>query len=232
VVVLLNADRHADADGKFFELANPGHLSLMLFASGYGSDKYGTTHGGFELEQSVTSYVGVVGRASAYQIDEGTGFDNPISPGHRSSVRNFGRFEGGIALTPWQGTTFVLLGGRDVGDSDAPIIDSDFSDWLLLHTIHPINFSFSAAHYYENDVTSSRLDVRVIVLSTADLMLLAGAGGAIWGGGSVGVVKGQGGPDVGFFLRNWHLSVDMQAGYGSAHTYGLVSLSRQFGWDE
>src|ERR1700730_7658114 len=89
-VIRLNAHRQAHADGNFFDLANPGHLSLTLFASGYGSNKYGTTHGGFELEQSVTSYVGVVGRASAYQIYQGTGFDNPISPAHRSSVRNFG----------------------------------------------------------------------------------------------------------------------------------------------
>src|ERR1700680_3816040 len=54
-VILLNAHRQAHADGNFFDLANPGHLSPTLFASGYGSNKYGTTHGGFELEQSVTA---------------------------------------------------------------------------------------------------------------------------------------------------------------------------------
>jgi hypothetical protein len=51
--------------------------------------------------------------------------------------------------------------------------------------LHPQIFSFSANHYYENDVTSSRIDLRVTVLSTDEVMLLADAGGAIWGGGSL-----------------------------------------------
>jgi len=63
-------------------------------------------------------------------------------------------------------------------------------------------------------------------------LLLLGVGGAIWGGGSVGQAKGQGGPDVGFFVREWRVSVDLQAGYGSSRTYGMVSFSRSFGWDE
>jgi hypothetical protein len=62
-------------------------------------------------------------------------------------------------------------------------------------------------------------------------LLLLGVG-AIWGGGSVGQAKGQGGPDVGFFVRQWRVSVDPQAGYSSSSTYGIVSFSRSFGWDE
>jgi hypothetical protein len=46
------------------------------------------------------------------------------------------------------------------------------------------------------------------------------------GGRSVGQAKGQGGPDVGFFVREWRVSVDLQAGYGSSRTYGMVSFSR------
>jgi hypothetical protein len=126
----------------------------------------------------------------------------------------------------------VLLGGEDIGDSHAPVVEGNFSSWALSHSLHPINFSFSASHYYENEVTSSRIDLRAIVLSTAEVMLLGGVGGAIWGGGSVGNAKGQGGPDIGIFLRRWHTSIDLQAGYGSSHTYGLVNFSRQFHWDE
>ena len=57
-------------------------------------------------------------------------------------------------------------------------------------------------------------------------------GGAIWGGGTVGQAKGQGRPDLGIFLRRWRASIDLQAGYGSSHTYGTVSLSRDFSWEE
>jgi len=95
-----------------------------------------------------------------------------------------------------------------------------------------VNFSFSSSHYFQNGVSNGRIDLRTIVLSNATLMLLAGAGGAIWGDGSVGQAKGQGGPDIGVFVRDWRLSIDLQAGYGSAHGYALVGFSRTFGWDE
>jgi hypothetical protein len=222
----------ARADSGFFHLRNPEQLSLALFVSGYGSDKYGTTHEGIELEQSVTDRVGLVARATAYHIYQGTGFDNPLLPASRSSTRNFGRFQGGIDVTPLPGVSFVVLGGEDIGDSHAPVVEGNFSSWALSHSLHPINFSFSASHYYENEVTSSRIDLRAIVLSTAEVMLLGGVGVAIWGGGSVGNAKGQGGPDIGVFVRRWHTSIDLQAGYGSSHTYGLVNFSRQFHWDE
>jgi hypothetical protein len=222
----------ARADSGSFHLMSPEQLSLALFVSGYGSDKYGTTHEGFELEQSVTNQVSLVARAAAYQVYQGTGFDSPLLPASRSSTRDFGRFQGGIDVAPLPGVSLVLLGGEDIGDSHAPVVEGDFSSWVLPHSLHPINFSFSASHFYENEVTSSRIDLRAIVLSTAEVMLLGGVGGAIWGGGSVGNAKGQGGPDIGIFVRRWHTSIDLQAGYGSSHTYGLVNFSRQFHWDE
>ena len=88
-------------------------------------------------------------------------------------------------------------------------------------------------HFYGDDgepllwsvsINTPLKDVHTIALSTSYLMLLLGAGGAIWGGGSVGQAKGQGGPDVGIFLREWRLTIDVQAAYGSSHTYG----NRQF----
>jgi hypothetical protein len=220
------------AGPDLLQLSSPGHLSLTLFASGYGSDKYGTTHEGFELEQSVTNQVSLVARAAAYSVYQGTGFDSPLLPASRSSTRDFGRFQGGLDFTPLPGTSLVVLGGEDVGDSHAPVVEGDFSSWILPHSMHPLNFSFSGNHYYENEVTSGRIDLRAIVLSTAEVMLLAGVGGAIWGGGSVGNAKGQGGADLGVFVRRWHANFDLQAGYGSSHTYGLVSFSKRIAWDE
>jgi hypothetical protein len=219
------------ADSGFFHL-DPEHMNLTLFLNGYGSDKYGTTHEGFELEQSLTSQVGLVARATAYQVYQGTGFDSPLLPASKSGTRNFGRFQGGFDINPLPGVSIVLLGGEDIGDSHAPVVEGDFSSWLRPHSLHPMNFSFSGSHYYENEVTSGRIDLREIVLSTAEMMLLAGVGGAIWGGGSVGDAKGQGGLDIGIFVRRWHASIDVQCGYGSSHAYGLVSVSRHFHWDE
>jgi len=216
----------------WLKLERPGHFSLRTFTSGYGAEQYAATHGGFELTQSVTHDISAIARLSAYQIYKGTGFDSPLTPSPHSSTRNFGRFEGGLSLTPIQGTTFVLLGGEDVGDSDAPVFENDFSSWLWLQSRHPLNIAYSSSHYFQNGVTNGLIDLRTVALSTGRWMLLLGAGGAIWGGGSVGQAKGQGGPDVGIFIRQWHASVDLQAGYGSSRTYGTVSVTRSFGWDE
>ena len=232
LILLLVFPRSSGAVSDFLAPADPEHVSLTLFASGYGSDKYGTTHEGLEIEQTITNQLAVVGRALAYQVYQGTGFDSPLLPAPRSSPRNFGRLQGGIDLTPIPGASFVLLGGEDLGDSHAPVIEGDGSSWLLPHTLHPLNLSFSANHYYENEVSNGRIDLRAVVLSTANLMLLAGAGGAIWGGGSVGQAKGQGGLDFGVFVRRWHLSFDLQTGYGSSHYYGLLSCSKRIGWDD
>jgi hypothetical protein len=223
---------HAQGSFRFLELENPGHLSLRLLAVGYGAEKYGTTNAGFEIGQTITPAISIIGRAIAYQVYHGTGFDSPLTPGNHSSLRNFGLLAGGASFSPIQGTTFTLLGGDNVGDSDAPVFENDFSSWLWLQTRHPLNFSYSTSHYFQNGVTNGLIDARTVACSTGRLLLLLGVGGAIWGGGSVGQAKGQGGPDVGFFLREWRVSIDLQAGYGSSGTYGLVSFSRSLGWDE
>ena len=223
---------HAQGSFRFLELENPGHLSLRLLAVGYGAEKYGTTNAGFEIGQTITPAISIIGRAIAYQVYHGTGFDSPLTPGNHSSLRNFGLLAGGASFSPIQGTTFTLLGGENVGDSDAPVFENDFSSWLWLQTRHPLNFSYSTSHYFQNGVTNGLIDARTVSYSTGRLLLLLGVGGAIWGGGSVGQAKGQGGPDVGFFLREWRVSIDLQAGYGSSGTYGLVSFSRSLGWDE
>ena len=89
-----------------------------------------------------------------------------------------------------------------MGDSSAAVIQGDFSSWLFTHTHHPLNFSFSASHDYENQVTSSEIDLRMVAFSTANYLGTFGGGGAIiprrsnqqrWGG--------QGGPDLGIYFR-------------------------------
>jgi hypothetical protein len=166
----------------FFDLMSPGHLRLTLFTVGYASDAYQKTNEEFELEQSVTRYVGLVGRFTAYQVYHGDGYDTPFIVSPRAGVRNFGRFEGGIDLIPFQGTNLVVFGGEDWGNSDGPVVDGRFSSWILFHSLHPINLSFDAAHYYHNALSGGRIDLRTITLSTDELSLLVGVGGAIWGG--------------------------------------------------
>ena len=67
----------------FFTPADPQHLSLTLFASAIGNEsKYAATHEGFQLEQTLNPYIGVVGRVSGYQIYQGAGWDNPLTVHH------------------------------------------------------------------------------------------------------------------------------------------------------
>jgi hypothetical protein len=233
LVITCGADALAFPYLDFFDPLSPEHLNLTLFSSGYAADAYQRTVEGFELEQSLTRYVGVVGRASAYQVYHGDGFDTPFVSS-RPGVRNFGRFEGGLDLIPLQGTSLVVFGGEDLGSSSGPVIDGRFSSWILFHSLHPINLSLNGSHYYHNGRSGGRVDLQMVTFSTEKLTLLTGVGGSIWGGGpDKSILHGQGGPDIGAFLRPWHTRMDLQFGYGGdQHTYGLLSVSRTFGWDE
>lgn len=221
---------------EFFEIATPGRFSLTAFGGGFISDQYGTTQEGVQAEQSLTRYVGIVGRMTGYQLYMGQGFANPLSPStgtaHGSSRYNFGRFQGGVdfAVTP---TTHVyVLGGDDAGDSHNANIEGDISSWILVHSRHPLNFLVSSVYSWQNDISASSIDLRAVVLSTESYMLLAGAGGVIYGGGFVSGVAGQGGPDLGFYYRPWQIGADLQAGYGTPNGYGQLTLYKQFSWLE
>jgi hypothetical protein len=217
----------------FFTSANPQHLSLTLFASAIGNEsRYAATHEGFQLEQTLNPYIGVVGRVSGYQIYQGAGWDNPLTVHPKTRPRNFGVFMGGIDLLPFQGTSLTILGGRDVGDSSGARIEGDFSSWILLHSRHPINVSFIGDHFYNNGQTSGMIDVRVVMSSWREVTWLLGAGGQLWGGGPEPHVMKEFGPDLGLFFRQWQTSVDLQAGYGNNHGYGTIAVTRHFGWDE
>jgi hypothetical protein len=217
----------------FFTPANPQHLSLTLFASAIGNEsRYAATHEGFQLEQTLNPYIGVVGRVSGYQIYQGAGWDNPLTVHPGTRPRNFGVFMGGIDLLPFQGTSLTILGGRDVGDSSGARIEGDFSSWILLHSRHPINVSFIGDHFYNNGQTGGMIDVRVVMSSWRKVTWLIGAGGQLWGGGPEPHVMKEFGPDLGLFFRQWQTSVDLQAGYGNNHGYGTIAVTRHLGWDE
>ena len=230
-------DAHAqwfeDTYPGFFSLQTPGQLQATAFGGGFGSDKYGVAQQGGQLEQSITPYIGAFGRATGYQLWIGHGFDSPLAPGSGNHPRlNFGRFQGGVDFTLMPGTHLYVSGGKDVGDSHANVIEGDFSSWLMLHSKHPLNGSFSSIHDYENGVTSTEIDLQAILLSSEKYMVLGGAGGAVYNGGFLTDTQGQGGPDLGIYYRPWQMGVSAQAGYGSAHEYGQISMYKQLGWVE
>jgi len=216
----------------FFTAANPPHLGLTMFLAGIGAEsKYAATHEGFELEQTLTPYVGLVGRVAGYQGYQGDGWDWP-GTGHDSRPRNFGVLLGGLDFLPLQGTSFKMLGGSDVGDSDRARIEGDFSSWLWLHSRHPINLAFIGDHFYNNGLSSGAIDIRGVMSSSREMIWLIGAGGQLWGGGPEPHIMKEFGPDLGVAMRQWKLNLDFQAGYGNNHGYGTIAVSRHFGWDE
>lgn len=235
IIAALPASSHAqnsfnDIYPDFFKIPDQGRLSTLGFLGGYGSDKYGNIQEGFQLEQSITRYIGVFGRVSGYQLWIGGGFSSPLNPGATSAHQarlNFGRAQGGFDLNLWPGTHFFISAGKDFGDSRATVVEGDMSSWFLLHSFHPINFSFSAIHNYENGITSTEIDLQAILLSKETYLLMAGGGGAFYMGGFVSGTDGQGGPDISCYYRPWQLGFSAQAGYGSAHQYGQLTMYKE-----
>src|SRR5271169_920085 len=64
----------------FFEPASPQVLDAVLFGGGFGSQDYGAVQEGFQLQQTVTPYIGLVGRFTGYQMWIGDHFNNPLAP--------------------------------------------------------------------------------------------------------------------------------------------------------
>ncbi len=217
----------------FWKIPDHGQFSLLGFLGGYGSNKYGTVQEGFQFEQSLNRYIGAFGRMTGYQLWIGGGFDSPLEPGTGHQARlNFGRLQGGLDFNIWPGTHFYLSAGHDFGDSDAPVIEGDLSSWWFLHSFHPINFSFSSIHNWQNGVTSTEVDFQAILMSTERWMLMAGGGGAFYMGGFISGTDGQGGPDLSIYYRPWQLGVSGQAGYGSADQYGQITMYKSLDFTE
>jgi hypothetical protein len=205
------------------------HLDVTLFGGGLVSQDYYLTDEGIQLEQSITEGLGIVGRVTGYQLWIEKNSTSPLAPNNQEANRlNFGRFQAGFDLSPLPGFNFVLLGGHDVGDSDAWTIEADISMWFMLASAHPINVFIAPVHDFQNDVTSSEIDIRVIAMQTPDWILLLGAGGQVFGGGFVDGLGGEGGPIVGIYNRIWQLGADLQFGYGSPGFYGELNLYKTF----
>ena len=207
----------------------PPHLDVTLFGGGLASEDYYLTDEGIQLEQSITEGIGIVGRATGYQLWIEKNASSPLAPSNHTVNRlNFGRFQGGFDLSPMPGFNFVFLGGHDIGDSDAWTVESDISMWLLLANPHPINVFIAPVHNFQNDVTSSEIDFRAVAMQTPDWILLLGAGGSVYGGGFINGLAGQGGPIVGIYNRLYQIGADLQFGYGSPGVYGEVTLYKAF----
>ena len=208
-------------------LTNPSapHLDATLFGGGLASEDYYLTDEGIQLEQSITEGIGIVGRATGYQLWIEKNATSPLEPSNQTVNRlNFGRFQAGFDVSPVAGLNIVMLGGHDVGDSDAWTIESDISMWFLLSSAHPINVFVAPLHNFQNDVTSSEIDFRVVAMQTPDWILLLGAGGQVFGGGFISGLEGEGGPIIGVYNRIYQMGADLQFGGGSPGAYGELNL--------
>jgi hypothetical protein len=216
-----------------FTLLNPGTLTLTIFGGGDISADYGSTDQGVQLEQSITRNINFIARVTGYQLYIKDDFDNPLDPGtgHHSRY-NFGRLQGGVDFHPFESTYIAILGGGDVGDSNAASVEGDFSTWLFRESHHPLNLATNSIYTTENQVESNEVDLRAVMYASDSYTVLAGGGGAIYAGGFVHGVAGQGGPIVGLFFPRWLAGFDLQAGYGSAKEYGEIAVYKQFRWTE
>ena len=77
------------------------HLDATLFGGGLASQDYYLTDEGIQLEQSITEGIGIVGRATGYQLWIEKNSTSPLAPSNHTANRlNFGRFQGGFDLSP------------------------------------------------------------------------------------------------------------------------------------
>jgi hypothetical protein len=228
-----NAMPAATAPDNPFTLLSPGTLTLTIFGGGDISADYGSSDQGIQIQQSITRHINFVARVTGYQLYINDHFDNPLNPGtgHHSRL-NFGRLQAGLDFHLSDSTYISILGGRDVADSSSESVEGDFSTWLLRSWRHPVNLATSSIFTTENQVVSNEVDLRAILYSSDSYTVLAGGGGAIYAGGFVHGVAGQGGPIVGVFFPKWRAGFDLQTGYGSAKEYGELAIYKQFKWTE
>jgi hypothetical protein len=216
-----------------FTLLRPGTLSLTMLGGGFISADYGVTDQGLEADQSITRVVGLVGRVTGYQLYMEDNSDNPLNPGTGHHPRlNFGRLQGGVDFRLGESSYLSVLGGGDVGDSNSASVEGDFSTWLFPSQQHAVNLAVSSIYTTENQVVANEIDLRAIAYSTDSYTVMTGGGGAIYAGGFVHGVDGQGGPMLGLFFPNWRAGLDIQAGYGSAQEFGEITIYKQFRWTE
>jgi hypothetical protein len=73
---------------------------------------------------------------------------------------------------------------------------------------------------------------RLLGLAEIDAGIQKQSGGALCSGGVISGVTGQGGPELGIYLRNWGLGFLAQAGYGNAGGFGQLSIVKQWSFTE
>ncbi len=210
--------------------ATAPHLDITPYGGGFVSQDYDDTNEGIQIEQSLTQGLGLLGRATGYQLYLR---ENAVSPLQASSNQtearlNFGRFEGGVDISPVEGTNLYLLGGHDAGDSDAFVVEGDLSSWMLQSSAHPINLFLAPIYDTENKITSSEIDFRVVAGRSPDWTVVVGAGGAVYGGGFIRGADGQGGAILGLYNNFWKMGGDLQTGYGTPGAYGELTIYKTF----
>jgi len=219
---------------RLLEPRIPPYLECTLFtggveAGGFSPQRYQALLQGIEAEQTVTHGIAIVGRVTGVELLIHGNFSNPLQPNDTGAPRlNFARLQGGIRLKPLPQLDVTILGGNDLGDSSAAVIEGDIRYSMFLSSEHPTTFSTSTVHDYQNGVSSSEIDFRSILLNGNRLAVYAGPGGQVYGGGIVPNTQGQGGAILGAMLRQYNLGIEVQSGYGNAGEYTQLSLFKGF----
>jgi hypothetical protein len=219
---------------RFLQPTMPPHLDCTLFtggieAGGFSPQRYQAIIEGTEVEQSLTHGIGLVGRVTGVELLIHGNFSNPLQPSNTGRPRlNFARLQAGFRLKPLAELDVTILGGSDVGDSSAAVIEGDIRYSMFLASEHPTTVSTSTLHDYQNGITSAEIDFRSILFTRTSLAMYAGPAGQIYGGGIVPVTQGQGGGIVGAMLRRYNFGIELQSGYGNAGEYTQLSIFKGF----
>jgi hypothetical protein len=228
---------YSDLLSKYPALSRLGQsekFDVKAFANASSHDRDTAAQQGVEFEQEVNRYVNLGGRISGnQQVTRGSGklasfFDSNPSNG---SLLKYGRFQGQVRVAS-AGNHFVILGEQDTGDNKASSIEGKFSSRRRQNKRFQVDLSGSVRHDFKTNLTSSAMDVRSVVFTGKNLMVVVGAEGSFYGGGAASLAGGQFGPVIELWLPKWDLPVTASTGYGSTGGFGLLSLSRSFNLTE
>jgi hypothetical protein len=198
------SNRILDSMSDFFRAESPGYLQATFDTGTFVTEDYAQIQQGFQLEQSVNEYLGVVCRVGAFQIfqnhiNSGTillqDADKDLSVlfplGSPSAQLFFGRFQAGLNFYLTSDTNLQLSGGSDVGDDSSPLVEADLNSWLFVHSLHPLQLSLSSIYTFQDNNSSNSISVDTVARSTASWLLMAGVGGAIFNSSFVSGVNGR-----------------------------------------
>jgi hypothetical protein len=204
-------------------------FNLTIFGGGYMSQDVGLTSTAIQAEQSLTEGLGLMVRITGVQLYLFQRATSPLAPSNQAVGRlNYGRFQVGFDLKPTSSTSIMLLGGRDVGDSDAWSFETDISQWLLMGYSHPVNVFLVPSYDTQNLITSSEIDLTVMLKQNQSWAWMAGLGDTLSVGGFIHGVDGSTGPVMRLFYLPMQLGGSLYAGYGSTGYYGMIILSKGF----